>query len=81
MKQFTLQIRKAIPNLIVHRIVILSVTKDVITWQRFLQGTHKVKMKGIPASNKDTKWYEKVDSRFESGKIVEEWNSSDLGSK
>jgi predicted ester cyclase len=77
-KQFTKQVRTAIPDIKIVKIEILAVTDDVITWQRTLSGTHKANLKGIPASNKTIKWYEIVVSRFENNKIVEEWIASDL---
>jgi predicted ester cyclase len=49
-----------------------------ITWQRTLEGTHQVDMQGIPASGKKVKWIDMVVSRFENGKIAEEWVVSEL---
>lgn len=78
-QQFTTQIRKAIPDIKIVKIEMLANTDSVVTWQRTFTGTHKLQMKGIPASNKNVKWYEIVVSRFENDKIIEEWISSDLG--
>jgi len=78
MKQFTKQLRTAIPDIKIEKIVILSHSDNVLTWQRTLSGTHKADLKGIPASNKKVKWYEIVVSRFDKDKIIEEWVSSDL---
>ncbi len=77
-KQFTKQLRTAIPDIKIEKIVILSHSDNVLTWQRTLSGTHKADLKGIPASNKKVKWYEIVVSRFDKDKIIEEWVSSDL---
>jgi len=77
-KQFTKQLRTAIPDIKIEKIVILSHSDNVLTWQRTLSGTHKSDLKGIPASNKKVKWYEIVVSRFDKDKIIEEWVSSDL---
>lgn len=77
-KQFTKQIKKAIPDLKVLKIEFLSQTNNMVTWQRSFSGTHKVAMKSIPASNKKIKWHEIVVSRFEDDKIAEEWLVSDL---
>lgn len=77
-KQFTKQIRKAIPDNKILKIDFLSETEDIITWQRTFTGTHIKDLKGIPASNKKVKWYEIVVSRFQNDKIIEEWVSSDL---
>jgi len=77
-KQFTKQVRTAIPDIKIIKIEILSHSDNVLTWQRTLSGTHKADLKGIPASNRKVKWYELVVSRFEQDKIVEEWIASDL---
>ncbi len=77
-KQFTTQLRSAIPDLKIVKIEILSDTENVLTWQRTLTGTHKANLKGIPASNLRVEWYEMVVSRFEQDQIIEEWIASDL---
>ena len=77
-KQFTKQVRTAIPDIKIAKIEILSYSDNVLTWQRTLSGTHKADLKGIPASNKKVKWYEIVVSRFDKDKIIEEWVVSDL---
>ena len=76
--QFAKQLKTAIPDIKIVKIEILSQADNILTWQRTLSGTHKSKLKGIPASDKKVKWYEIVVSRFEENKIVEEWISSDL---
>lgn len=77
-KQFTKQVRTAIPDVKIIKIEILSQADNVLTWQRTLSGTHKADLLGIPASNKKIKWYEIVVSRFDKDKIIEEWLASDL---
>lgn len=77
-KQFVKQIRIAIPNIKIVKIELLSETENTISWQRTLSGTHKESLKGIPPSNKKVKWHEMVVSRFDNGKILEEWIVSDL---
>jgi len=77
-KQYTKQLKTAIPDLKLVKIEILSQNGQSITWQRTLSGTHKAGLRGIPASNKKVKWYEMLVSRFEQGKIIEEWIASDL---
>lgn len=77
-KQFTKQLRTAMPDIKIVKIEILSQTDNLLTWQRTLSGTHKSNLKGIPASNKKVKWYEIVVSRFDKDKIIEEWVASDL---
>lgn len=77
-KQFTKQVRTTIPDIKIVKIELLSYSENVLTWQRTLRGTHKMNLKGIPASNKKVKWYEIVVSKFVNDKIVEEWIASDL---
>lgn len=77
-KQFTKQVRTAIPDIKIVKIEILSHSDNVLTWQRTFSGTHKADIKGIPASYKKVKWYEIVVSRFDKDKIIEEWVASDL---
>jgi predicted ester cyclase len=77
-KQFIKQVRTAIPDLKIQKVEILTESDNVVTWQRLLSGTHKVDLKGIPASNKKIKWHEIVVSRFDNDKIIEEWIVSDL---
>lgn len=77
-KQFSKQIRIAIPDIKIVNIELLSQADNILTWQRTLSGTHKADLKGIPASNKKVKWYEIVVTRFDKDKIIEEWLASDL---
>ena len=77
-KQFTKQIRTAIPDIKLIRIDILSQNENIISWQRSFRGTHKANLRGIAASKKKVKWYEIVVTRFEENKIIEEWLVSDL---
>ena len=77
-KRFSKLLQTSIPDICVVKIEILAEEKNVISWQRTLQGTHKVNMKGIPASNKTVKWNEMVISRFDGDKIAEEWIVSEL---
>jgi predicted ester cyclase len=80
-KQFSKQIRTAIPDIKIVNIELLSQADNTLTWQRTLSGTHKADLKGIPASNKKVKWYEIVVTRFDKDKIIEEWLASDLASQ
>ena len=77
-KQFTKQLRTAIPDIKIEKIEILSQNDNLLTWQRRFSGTHKAAFRGIPASNKKVKWFEIVVSRFDIDKIAEEWIASDL---
>lgn len=77
-KQYAQQIRTAIPDIKILIVELLAQSGNILTWQRTFSGTHKVDMKGIPASNKKVKWYEIVVTRFDDDKIIEEWIASDL---
>ena len=77
-KRYTKQLHDAIPDVKTLKVEFLNQSSDKITWQRTLSGTHKKTMYGIPPSEKKILWYELVVSRFEDGKIAEEWVVSDL---
>jgi predicted ester cyclase len=77
-KQYTMQVRTALPDIKISKMEILTEVDHIITWQRYFEGTHIAKLRGIPASNKKVKWNDMVVSRFENEKIIEEWLISDL---
>lgn len=81
LQRWTKQIHKAIQNIEVVKILILSQEEQKITWQRTLTGKHIHNLKGIPASNKKVTWTEMVVSRFENHKIIEEWVVSELAAE
>jgi predicted ester cyclase len=54
-KSFVKQLRTSIPDIKIDKTEILSQIENLVTWQRFLKRTHKVKLKGIPASDKKVK--------------------------
>jgi predicted ester cyclase len=76
--KYAKQIRKSINNIKVVKVTLLAQNDDILTWQRTFTGVHTKALKGIPASNKKVRWYEIVVTRFEKGKIIEEWMQSDL---
>ena len=77
-RQFARQVRKAIPDIRLRSIDLLSETDRVLTWQKSFTGTHKASLMGIPASGKKVKWHEISVTRFDGDKIEEEWVMSDL---
>lgn len=77
-KRFTKQFRSAIQDVKILKVEFLNQSGNIITWQRSLMGIHKEKMRGIPPSGKKIKWTEMGVSRFENGKIAEEWVVSEL---
>jgi len=57
---------------------ILVEGRDRVAWQRTLRATHARDFKGFPASGRPIVWRDMVTSRFEGGRIVEDWSISDL---
>lgn len=77
-KQWLRQLRAAIPDLRVVEVSILLEKGDLVSWQRTLRGTHKADLKGIPPSGKKVTWRDMHVTRFQGGKIAEEWVVSEL---
>lgn len=77
-KKFVEQIRSAIPDICVGKVSLLSQADDMITWQRTFSGKHVENMMGIPPTGKEVQWQDMVVTRFEEGKIAEEWTVSEL---
>ena len=77
-KRYSKELKSALPDVRVVKIKFLLEADETIAWLRKLSGTHKGGMRGIPASDKKVVWTEMVVSRFEKGKIAEEWVISDL---
>jgi predicted ester cyclase len=42
------------------------------------RGTHQADFMGVPASGRSVTWRDMVVTRYEAGKIAEEWAVSDL---
>lgn len=77
-KRFSKILRTSIPDVSVVKLNFFVEDTHAISWQRSMQGKHTKNMMGIPASNKIIQWNEMVISRFEGGKITEEWVVSEL---
>ena len=77
-RRFVGQLRSAIPDLRVVEIELLIQAGDTIAWQRTLSGTHKADMMGIPPTGQKVKWTDMMVTRFDGGKIAEEWAVSEL---
>lgn len=77
-KRFVNQLRNAIPDILVVEVNFLAQDTNTIVWQRTLRGTHKVEMKGIPASGKKVQWIDMLVTRFDKDKIAEDWVVSEL---
>ena len=77
-KKWFKQLKKAFLTIYVDKIDFLSQENNLIVWQRSLSGKHIKQIRGIKPSDKIIKWNEMVVSRFEDGKIAEEWVVSEL---
>lgn len=74
---FVEMLRRAFTDLEVDVDVLLE-GGDRIAWQRTLTGTHEGSYQGFPATGRRITWRDMITSRFEDGRIAEEWAVSDL---
>ncbi len=79
-KAFVTSIRTAFPDLKVE-VEILAMEGDRVAWLRTHRGTHQGEYLGVPASGRLITWREMIVTRYEEGKIAEEWGVSDLASR
>ncbi len=77
LKAFVTSLRTAFPDLKVE-VEILATEGDRVAWLRTHRGTHQGEYLGVPASGRLMTWRAIIVTRFEEGKIVEEWGISDL---
>ncbi len=77
-RRFIGQLRSAIPDLRVVQVEFLTQAGDTIAWQRTLGGTHRAGLMGIPPSGQKVEWRDMMVTRFDGGKIAEEWAVSEL---
>ncbi|MCB9898126.1 MAG: ester cyclase [Planctomycetes bacterium] len=80
-RRFVKQLRTAIPDLRVVDVEVLVQAGAKITWRRTLRGTHAAALSGLPPSGKKLTWTDLIVSRFEDGRIAEDWVASDLAEK
>ncbi len=76
-KAFVTSLRTAFPDLKVE-VVILATEGDRVTWLRTHRGTHQGEYLGVSATGHLISWREMIVTRYEEGKIAEEWGVSDL---
>lgn len=62
-------------------IEVLAEQDDRIVWLRTINATHSGPFKGFPATHRPIVWREMVTSRFQHGRIVEEWFITDLAER
>ena len=77
-RRFANLLRSAIADVRVVEVAVLMQAGDTIAWQRTLSCTHKAEMGGIGPTGQKVKWRDIVVTRFEGGKIAEEWTVSEL---
>lgn len=71
------ELRQGFPDLAIE-VEILLKAKDRVAWQRRLQGTQRGSFRGFPATGRRVSWRDMVVSRFEGGRIAEDWVSTDV---
>jgi len=76
-RRFVGALRKAFSDLEVE-VDILVEAGDRVAWQRTMRGTQVGAFQGFPATNRGIVWRDMLTSRFEHGRIAEEWAVSDL---
>jgi steroid delta-isomerase-like uncharacterized protein len=79
-EQFVTGLRAAFPDLR-YDVVILATEGDKVAWLRTSQGTHQAEYMGVPASGRSITWRDMVVTRFEAGKVAEEWAVNDIGER
>lgn len=77
-EQFVMGVRAAFPDFR-YDVVILATEGDRVAWLRTSQGTHQGEYMGVPASGRALTWHDMVVTRFEAGKVAEEWAVTDIG--
>ncbi len=77
LKAFVTSLRTAFPDLKVE-VEILATEGDRVAWLRTHRGTHQGEYLGVPASGRLITWRAMIVTRYEKGKIAEEWGVSDL---
>ena len=76
-RRFLRTLRKAFADLSVE-VEVLAVDGERVAWQRTVRGTHVGAFQGFPATDRPLAWRDMLVSRFEDGRIAEEWAVSDL---
>ena len=79
-RQFVRELRAAFPDLHVD-VQILMEQPDKVSWLRTHRGTHRGAYMGVAPTGRQVVWQEMVVTRYEAGKVAEEWSVSDLGER
>ena len=76
-RRYVGMLHAAFPDLEVD-VEILVEAHDRVAWHRTVRGTQSGAFMGFPATNRRIAWRDMVTSRFEDGRIAEEWVVTDL---
>lgn len=76
-KRFISDLRSAFPDLEVTVAPLLE-AGDRVAFQRTVKGTHQGEIRGVSPTGRTVEWRTMIISRFDDGKIAEEWGVSDL---
>jgi predicted ester cyclase len=79
-QRFLGMLRRAFPTIDVE-VEILVEGADRIAWQRTLRATNEGSFAGFPATHRRLVWRDMLTSRFEDGRIAEEWVITDLAER
>lgn len=79
-KAFVTSIRTAFPDLKVE-VEVLVTEGNKVAWLRTSRGTHQGEILGVRASGRLIEWQDMIVTRYDDGKIAEEWGVSDLAGR
>ena len=79
-RQFVRTLHDAFSDLEVE-VEILAESDDRVAWQRTVSGTQTGPFRGFPPANRRIVWRDMLTSRFQDGRIAEEWAVSDLAER
>lgn len=79
-RRFVSMVRDAFPDLEVE-VEILVESGDRVAWQRRLKGTQEGAFLGFPATKRRVVWRDMLTTRFQDGRIAEEWVITDLAER
>lgn len=77
---FVTDLRTAFPDLEIE-VEILAEADDRVAWRRTHRGTHQGPFMGVAPTDRPLEWEALLVTRFEDGRIAEEWSVTDLGGK
>ncbi len=77
LKSFIEDLRTAIPDLKIE-IEPIIIQDEMVGWQRKHSGTHSGELLGFAPTNKPIEWTSIILSRYEEGKIAQEWGRGNL---